>query len=98
MYGSAIPVVMVNDTIREITPDYSRLVERNNLYLIQTPQTFSLKLIKKAYSQPYSPTFTDDAAVFEADGNKLNFIPGNPDNFKITYKEDFHRAEQMLLR
>lgn len=96
MHGSAIPVIPLNDTIREITPDYSRLIDRNNLYLIQTPQTFSLSLLKKAYSQPSSPAFTDDAAVFEAAGNKLNFIPGNPDNFKITYREDLHRAEKMI--
>jgi 2-C-methyl-D-erythritol 4-phosphate cytidylyltransferase len=96
LYGSTVPVVPLNDTIREISTGTSRVVNRTNLFMVQTPQVFSLPALKDAYRQPYSAGFTDDAAVIEASGGKINFIPGEPDNFKITFPEDIVRAEMIL--
>ena len=96
LYGTAIPVIPLNDTIREISNGSSRIVDRTNLFMVQTPQVFSLPAIKDAYRQPYSAGFTDDAAVIEASGGKINFIPGDPENFKITFREDMTRAEMIL--
>jgi 2-C-methyl-D-erythritol 4-phosphate cytidylyltransferase len=40
--------------------------------------------LKKAYQQQYDPSFTDDATVVEASGEKIILIEGSTDNIKIT--------------
>ena len=60
--GAAIPVVPVVETLRKIEADgSSQTVPRSAYRLVQTPQTFGIQLLKRAYRQPYSDAFTDDA-------------------------------------
>ena len=94
--GTAIPVVSLNDSIREITADGNETRSRNNYRLVQTPQIFKTKLIKNAYDQEFSTTFTDDASVVEAAGNKISLIEGNIENIKITTAADLHWAALYL--
>ena len=61
--------------------------------LVQTPQTFKLSLLKKAYSLPYTTSFTDDASVVEAYGVKVVLTDGNRENIKITTSFDLKVAE-----
>ena len=63
-------------------------VDRNNMFLIQTPQCFFSKSIKKAYQQKYKLSFTDDASVFINNNGKVNILHGEETNIKITTKED----------
>ena len=92
-YGAAVPVMPLNETIREIRQEGSRLVDRSHLFSVQTPQAFRASLIKKAYEQDHRPGFTDDAAVLEAAGHKVHFFTGDPRNIKITRPEDLVLAE-----
>jgi len=69
---------------------------RDEIYLVQTPQTFLSAQIKKAYAQPYSAKFTDDASVVEEMGEKINLIDGSYRNIKITFPEDIAIAELLL--
>lgn len=91
--GNALPVIPVVESLRQLAEDSSRHVDRSQFRLVQTPQTFRLDLIKKAYLQPESPRFTDDASVCEALGEKINLVPGNPENIKITHPADLKLAE-----
>jgi 2-C-methyl-D-erythritol 4-phosphate cytidylyltransferase len=86
--GSAIPVLPANESIREGTMDNSRPVDRDRLFLVQTPQVFRAEIIKKAYNQLYSSDFTDDASVVEKSGVSVQMVLGNRENIKITYPED----------
>ena len=95
-YGSAIPAVPINDTIRVIEGDASRQVDRTFLRAIQTPQVFRVSEIKRAYKQPYQQSFTDDASVMEAAGFNVNLAAGLPENIKITHKQDIELAEVLL--
>jgi len=95
-YGCAIPAVSVVDTIREISGNTSRALDRSALRLIQTPQIFDVQLLKKAYQQEYSPSFTDDASVFENAGNLIRLTAGNVENIKITTAHDLRVAEALL--
>jgi len=70
---------------------------RNEIYLIQTPQTFKASQIKKAYLQPYNDKFTDDASVVEETGIKINLVEGSYNNIKITFPEDITIAELLLV-
>ena len=50
---AVIPVVEVVETVRHLQGDESSTVPRNEYRLVQTPQVFSVPLLKKAYLQPY---------------------------------------------
>ena len=81
---AVIPVVEVVETVRHLQGDESSTVPRYEYRLVQTPQVFSVPLLKKAYLQPYSPSFTDDASVVESFGEKVFLTEGNRENIKIT--------------
>jgi 2-C-methyl-D-erythritol 4-phosphate cytidylyltransferase len=69
---------------------------RDEIYLIQTPQTFQSAQLKQAYQQPYQDNFTDDASVVEQTGVNINLIGGSYQNIKITFPEDIAIAEFLL--
>ena len=91
--NSAIPVLDIYDSIREIEKNNSFPVDRSKYKLIQTPQGFSAKMIKQSYNQDFDTKFTDDASVFENAGNKISLVKGNKENIKITTVEDIKLAE-----
>jgi 2-C-methyl-D-erythritol 4-phosphate cytidylyltransferase len=66
------------------------------LFKVQTPQCFLSADIKKAYTQYFSATFTDDASVFEANGGKINTLLGEENNLKITTEEDLKIASILI--
>lgn len=94
--GSAIPVIPVHETLREVSGAYSMVVQRENYCLVQTPQFFHLDQIVDSYRIPYSETFTDDACVFEASGRQVTLIEGNRENIKITHPVDLLFAEKVI--
>lgn len=94
--GNAVPVYPVTESLRKIESGKNVSVDRTKFFTVQTPQTFKVNLIKKAYHQDYSPLFTDDAAVLESTGKKINLVDGNPENIKITYPNDLIFSEILL--
>jgi 2-C-methyl-D-erythritol 4-phosphate cytidylyltransferase len=96
--GNAIPVVAVAESIRKVKGNNNKAVDRSRYFLVQTPQTFKTDLIKKAYRHEYSPSFTDDASVLEAAGEKINLVDGNRENIKITFPEDLTQVELLLQK
>ncbi|MDP4266816.1 MAG: 2-C-methyl-D-erythritol 4-phosphate cytidylyltransferase [Bacteroidota bacterium] len=97
-YGNAIPVIPVNESVREILPgNLSKHIDRSLLKIVQTPQCFHSSVIKKAYEQEFNiDQFTDDASVVEATGIKINLIEGEKTNIKITTPDDLLIAEALL--
>lgn len=92
--GSAVPVVPVVETVRQLLPEGDSLtVDRNVYRLVQTPQTFPISVLKEAYRQPYTPFFTDDASVVEEYGANIVLVDGNRENIKITTPSDLAYAE-----
>ena len=86
---AVVPVVPVVETLRQILPDGTSITRPRNEYrLVQTPQTFPLALLKQAYEQPYSESFTDDASVVEAMGKEITMVEGNRENIKLTTPAD----------
>jgi 2-C-methyl-D-erythritol 4-phosphate cytidylyltransferase len=97
-FGNAVPAIPVTDTVRMVSDNGSRPVERRRLRLIQTPQVFSLTALKEAYRQDYMPAFTDDASVFEHKGHAIHLTEGNSENIKITAPCDLKTAEAVIRR
>ncbi|MCR4853254.1 MAG: 2-C-methyl-D-erythritol 4-phosphate cytidylyltransferase [Prevotella sp.] len=101
--GTAVPVVPVVETVRHLSdaasPDamsHSETVPRDEYRLVQTPQAFDIQLHKKAYRQPFSKAFTDDASVVEAMGHAITLVEGNRENIKITTPFDIIVAEAIV--
>ena len=96
--GSAIPAVSSTDTIRILEGTQHHVVDRANVMMIQTPQTFNAALLKKAFEQAYQPSFTDEANVLEASGKEVYLIEGEYENIKITRPLDLAIAEYILAK
>ena len=96
--GSAIPAVSSTDTIRILEGAKHHVVDRENVMMIQTPQTFNAALLIKAFEQAYQPSFTDEANVLEASGTEVYLIDGEYENIKITRPLDLAIAEFILAK
>ena len=95
-HGSAIPVVMLNDSVRQVAGTISHALDRSSLRAVQTPQVFDARLLLDAYNQPFEPAFTDDASVVERAGHSVTLVEGDPQNLKITRPMDLALAEYLL--
>lgn len=94
---AVIPAVDVVETIRHVSPDGKSLtVPRSDYKIVQTPQVFTVELLKRAYTQDYAPGFTDDASVVEAWGHPVCLVPGNRENIKLTTPFDLKIAETLI--
>jgi 2-C-methyl-D-erythritol 4-phosphate cytidylyltransferase len=90
--GTAVVSVPSKDSVRV----NGQAIDRSTVRLIQTPQTFQIALIKKAFETEELSTFTDDASVAEHAGFTINLIEGSYENIKITTPEDLQWAEIIL--
>jgi|ERR1019366_3041771 2-C-methyl-D-erythritol 4-phosphate cytidylyltransferase len=94
--GNAVPAVECGDSVRLLTANGNKIVARNKVKLIQTPQTFHSKILLPAYKIDYKDKFTDEASVVEAYGLTINLIEGEKNNIKITTPADLHLAGILL--
>jgi 2-C-methyl-D-erythritol 4-phosphate cytidylyltransferase len=91
-----IPVLSPTESIRMLNENGSEHLDRSEIRLVQTPQCFHFNAIKEAYNNEYKLSFTDDASVFEKDGNIVDLVEGNDENIKITKPSDLKWAEVYL--
>ena len=94
--SAVIPALSVVDTIKEVDRDgYVRSTpDRSILRAVQTPQGFSVDVLKRAHEA--SEDATDDAALVEALGVKVKTIPGEARAMKITNPEDIAMAVTLV--
>ncbi|RFS21402.1 2-C-methyl-D-erythritol 4-phosphate cytidylyltransferase [Chitinophaga silvatica] len=96
LHGSAIPVIDMKDSLREVAGDTNKAVDRDKYKIIQTPQTFLSDLLIQAFELPYDPLFTDEATVVERLGNPVHLVQGEESNIKITKPLDLTIAAALL--
>lgn len=65
---------------------------RQQVYLMQTPQTFNGFILSESYQLDEDGTFTDDASVVEKKGYPITLVNGDTRNIKITFQEDLRIA------
>ncbi|MFM7725778.1 MAG: 2-C-methyl-D-erythritol 4-phosphate cytidylyltransferase [Flavobacteriales bacterium] len=94
--GNAVPVVAVNDSLREVHGEQNHAIARSNIRIVQTPQCFRLKELRSAFEQSYHASFTDDASVMEAAGHTIHLVEGNRENMKVTTPEDMRFIEWVI--
>lgn len=76
-------VKLVDNTIIEKT------IDRNNIYLAQTPQGFKTEVLKECFEQSKDNNYTDDASLVESFGYKVYIVENKYDNKKLTTEMDF---------
>jgi 2-C-methyl-D-erythritol 4-phosphate cytidylyltransferase len=94
--SSAVVCVDSKDSVRLLDESGNKAIDRKNVKLIQTPQTFDLEMLKLAYEVEDNYIFTDDASVVEHFGKTINLMEGDYKNIKITSPEDMEIAEIFL--
>lgn len=97
-FGTATLAVVATDTVG-LSPDgrvIKSLTDRDSTYLIQTPQTFKIKLFLKLYEK-LSPQdkakLTDASGVFVLNNHPVAIVEGDVKNIKITTRMDLALAE-----
>lgn len=95
-YGTAVPVLPLKESIREVKGEDSVSHSRSLFRTVQTPQVFQSDLLLDAYNAEYQESFTDDASVVEHAGYKIYLTEGNEENIKITSPLDLQIAEILL--
>lgn len=94
--GTAIPAVPSRDSIRLVNEEGNDAFDRNNVMLIQTPQTFHSKILVPAFQIDFKDKFTDEATVVESYGLKISLVEGEENNIKITRPIDLLIAESII--
>ncbi|WP_088280660.1 2-C-methyl-D-erythritol 4-phosphate cytidylyltransferase [Ideonella sp. A 288] len=90
----ALPVA---DTLKQA--DGGRVaatIDRAGKWAAQTPQMFRLGLLGRALAEA-GGAVTDESSAVEALGHAPRLVPGEAENFKLTYPGDFALAERLLL-
>lgn len=93
---AAVPVVPVTDTLRwtaEVAPSRPPL-DRAEVVAVQTPQAFAAPALRAAHRD--EPEGTDDASLVEAAGGRVEVVPGDRRNLKVTDPSDLLVAEAVL--
>ncbi len=89
-YGSGIAAVRSTDTVKEAeNGTFIKSLSREKLWNVQTPQTFSLAQIKKAYND-INGDYTDDSEVYSLAGFSPKIVEGEYGNVKITTESDLY--------
>ena len=94
-HAAAAATVLPKDSVRLVSQHGSAAQNRSRLRLMQTPQTFEIDLLRRAYAMPELATFTDDATVVD-DLCRVQLVEGDYRNLKITTPEDLLIAEALL--
>ncbi|RDI92765.1 4-diphosphocytidyl-2C-methyl-D-erythritol synthase [Thermosipho africanus Ob7] len=93
LFGATVTAISSENTIAVVENDFILSVpKRENIFIIQTPQTFKYKVLKDSFLKFSNrlDNFTDDGSVVLASGYKVSITEGNKKNIKITTVEDLH--------
>lgn len=88
----ALPVV---DSLRRGDGCVSGEVPREGLWRAQTPQGFRLDMLRSAHAVAPAGA-TDDAEIARAAGHRVALVAGDERAMKLTFADDFVRAEAMM--
>ena len=96
-FGAVQTAIKTNDTIVKADDEKSEVLDRSNLYQVQTPQTFKYSIIKKAHQKAKREgvkNASDDAHLV----GDVRIVNGESTNFKITTIQDLKLLKAMLKK
>ena len=90
-YDAVCLGVMASDTVKLVKDGIIiKTINRDEVFLAQTPQAFKTSLLKQAYSKIGDKVLTDDVSIVEEMGYKVKIVLNKYDNRKLTKEEDFN--------
>ena len=99
-FDGAVAAVKATDTVKLVTRGsrVQKTLNRNKIWLAQTPQTFKKKELNKALlsAQKKKIIGTDEAMKIEEMGYSVGIIESSNRNIKITTREDWRHAEAIM--
>lgn len=103
-HDAVVPVLPVTDTVKRVAPDgaVAATVDRRELRAVQTPQGFTLGVLRSAHAAAAhraadeALAATDDAGLVEADGGRVWTVEGHEDAMKITTPRDLVVATALV--
>jgi 2-C-methyl-D-erythritol 4-phosphate cytidylyltransferase / 2-C-methyl-D-erythritol 2,4-cyclodiphosphate synthase len=97
-YNAVVPAIKIQDALKQIIDsskeEYMQGRKRDNFFLTQTPQAFNLKEIYQLHKSN-SKKYKDDDISLYMNLNKVKFIEGEKNNFKITDQSDFKNLKNI---
>lgn len=87
--GSGIAAIKSTNAIKTVADGKIITINRENVFTVQTPQSFRFDEIKAAYDK-ISGDYADDSEVYELAGFSTTLTEGSPDNVKLTTARDFY--------
>ncbi|HUP39470.1 MAG TPA: 2-C-methyl-D-erythritol 2,4-cyclodiphosphate synthase [Vicinamibacterales bacterium] len=101
--GAAIAALQASDTVKEATAApgvriVARTIDRESVYLAQTPQAFTRDVLEHAivHGRESIGRATDEASLAEYAGHSVRLIDGEATNIKITTPHDLEVAKALL--
>lgn len=98
--GAAIIALPMKDTVKQVGADHiiERTVDRQSLWLAQTPQAFRRDWLLAAHRKAHEEGVraTDDAYLIEWYGYPVSVVEGSGENIKVTRPEDMIIGEAIL--
>jgi 2-C-methyl-D-erythritol 4-phosphate cytidylyltransferase len=99
-HGACIMGIPAFDTLKKVQGNrfVEKTLDRERIWLTQTPQAFRTELIKKAHLRAQKDNIlgTDDAFLVERLGIDVKFIIGSRRNIKITTIEDLELCYALI--
>lgn len=95
-WDGAVPALRVPDTVKRVADGrVLETVDRNDLYLVQTPQAFEATILRDAIARA-APDAGDCSAAVEAIGGRVAIVEGDPRLVKVTTSADLALVERLL--
>lgn len=100
-YGSAVAAIRITDTVKYVErgSTVKKTLDRTKLWSVQTPQTFKLEVLTKAFQalkKNSRITVTDEAGAVELTSAKVKLVSAPITNIKITTPDDLALAAALL--
>lgn len=103
VHGAATLARAITDTLKRADSDDfikggQATVARENLWAMETPQCFRLRLLQEAYRQVQKDeiTVTDEVSALQHLGHSIKLLPNPSPNLKVTFPSDLTLAEKLL--
>jgi 2-C-methyl-D-erythritol 4-phosphate cytidylyltransferase/2-C-methyl-D-erythritol 2,4-cyclodiphosphate synthase len=93
--SGVIPVLPEINALKRISDGHMTAVEREGIYITQTPQLFPRRPLEKMLAESSGADYKDEAEVWLKNGGKVNSVAGSELNFKITSGGDWQLAQKI---
>lgn len=100
-HGACIYAISATDTVKLVqNGSVEKTLEKEKVYLVQTPQVFRKSLLLKAYTNAYAQGIEapDEAYLLESIGIPVKILKGVRENIKVTSPMDLRLVEALISR